>query len=209
MTTAPPPARQIRAEFDDETITVYQAFSPSIADPAIAAQHFVPPFSLSRTTWIKPSFLWMMYRSGWATKPGQERVLAVRLKRSGFERALLAACLSHFDPVVYADELEWQQRKAGSSVRVQWDPERGIRSEALAWRSLQVGLGGSAVVEYVDEWVVAIEDITDLVSRLRDLTVINEGELPGERSYPIPSAAAATIGASVAKPTTNLNTQST
>ncbi|WP_422570328.1 DUF4291 family protein, partial [Erwinia billingiae] len=28
-------------------------------------------------TWIKPSFLWMMYRSGWGMKdPGQKRILA-------------------------------------------------------------------------------------------------------------------------------------
>jgi hypothetical protein len=36
-------------------------------------------------TWIKPSFLWMMYRCGWATKPGQERVLAIQITREGFE----------------------------------------------------------------------------------------------------------------------------
>ncbi len=52
---------------------------------------------MERMTWIKPSFLWMMYRSGWATKPGQERVLAVELLRSGFEQALSEACLSSFD----------------------------------------------------------------------------------------------------------------
>ncbi|WP_141653813.1 DUF4291 family protein, partial [Erwinia billingiae] len=27
-----------------------------------------PPFSMTRMTWIKPSFLWMMYRSGWGMK---------------------------------------------------------------------------------------------------------------------------------------------
>jgi len=39
-------------------------------------------------TWIKPSFLWMMYRSGWATKPGQEHILATQITRDGFEWAL-------------------------------------------------------------------------------------------------------------------------
>jgi hypothetical protein len=46
-------------------------------------------------TWIKPSFLWMAYRSGWGTKPGQERVLAIKIKRSGFEWALMHSSLSH------------------------------------------------------------------------------------------------------------------
>jgi hypothetical protein len=52
-------------------------------------------------TWIKPSFLWMMYRSGWATKPGQEHVLAVEITRTGFEWALDHASLSHFDSAVH------------------------------------------------------------------------------------------------------------
>ena len=91
---APPPYRQIRARYDSETVRVYQAYRPEIADAAVAAGRFVPPFSLDRMTWIKPSFLWMMYRCGWATKPGQERVLAVDITREGFEWALSHSCLS-------------------------------------------------------------------------------------------------------------------
>ena len=41
-------------------------------------------------TWIKPSFLWMMYRCGWGLKEGQETVLAVEITREGFEWALRA-----------------------------------------------------------------------------------------------------------------------
>ncbi len=63
------PFRQVRAVFDDREITVYQAYSPRIAGPAVAAGTFVAPFSFTRMTWIKPSFLWMMYRCGWAAKP--------------------------------------------------------------------------------------------------------------------------------------------
>jgi len=63
--------RQVRAVFDEYAITVYQAYSPQIADTALSAGTFIAPFMRGRMTWIKPSFLWMMYRSGWATKPGQ------------------------------------------------------------------------------------------------------------------------------------------
>ncbi|HEX3787951.1 MAG TPA: DUF4291 family protein [Pseudonocardiaceae bacterium] len=91
------PFRQIRAEHTDRTITVYQAYPPVIADAALAAGTFVAPFRRERMTWIKPSFRWMAYRCGWATKPGQERVLAVRLSRAGFEKALTHSCLSHPD----------------------------------------------------------------------------------------------------------------
>ena len=58
--------RQIRAVYTTETITVYQAYSTEIAEPALAAGRFVPLFKWDGMTWIEPSFLWMMYRSGWA-----------------------------------------------------------------------------------------------------------------------------------------------
>jgi hypothetical protein len=76
--------KSIRAVFDDETITVYQAYRKEIAIPAVKNQKFVPPFKMERMTWIKPSFLWMMYSSGWATKEGQEHVLAIKITREGW-----------------------------------------------------------------------------------------------------------------------------
>jgi hypothetical protein len=58
------PTRQIRAQYDDSVIRVYQAYSDAIADVALERQTFVsPPFKMERMTWIKPSFLWMMYRA--------------------------------------------------------------------------------------------------------------------------------------------------
>lgn len=190
------PFRQVRAVYDQHTITVYQAYSPAIANAAVAAGRFVPPFRRERMTWIKPSFLWMMYRCGWATKPGQERVLAVRISRSGFEEALSSASLSHFDPMVYADHETWQRRKEISPVRVQWDPERDVRLEALPWRSIQIGLGGVAADRYVDDWVVGIEDITPMVERLRLLAPEDRRPLlPVETPYPLPASVAAGIGA--------------
>jgi hypothetical protein len=47
--------REIRADYDDATITVYQAYSAAIALPAVRHNRFVPPFSRDRMTWIKPS----------------------------------------------------------------------------------------------------------------------------------------------------------
>ena len=192
------PLRQVRAAFDDSTITVYQAYSPEIADAALAAGRFVSPFSRSRMTWVKPSFLWMMYRCGWATKPGQERVLAVRLSRTGFEQALSLACLSHFDPAVYPDHDAWQRRKETSPVRVQWDPERTAALDPLPWRSLQVGIGGDAVDRYVDDWVVDLHDVTPRVHQLAALSSPERVDLPAERPYPLPADLAGIIGVSPA-----------
>ena len=143
------PARQVRAVFDDRTVTVYQAYSPAIAEPALTAGRFVPPFKLDRMTWIKPSFLWMMYRCGWAAKPGQERVLAISISRDGFEWALAHSTLSHHDPGVYADHAEWAERAKAMPVRIQWDPERSLQLQPLSHRSIQVGLTGDAARHYV------------------------------------------------------------
>jgi hypothetical protein len=191
----------VRVVFDDRTITVYQAYSPAIADPAITAGRFVPPFKLDRMTWIKPSFLWMMYRSGWATKPGQERVLAIQVTRDGFEWALAHATLSHYEPGTHASQQEWAQRKTASPVRIQWDSERSLLLQPLPWRSIQIGLSGEAVRRYLDEWITSITDLTPLAERIHrhvssgDLSAA-QAEIPTEQAYPLPSSISARIGAS-------------
>ena len=198
MTT--PPFRQIRAAFDQSTITVYQAYSPAIADAAVGAGRFVPPFRLERMTWIKPSFLWMMYRCGWATKPGQERVLAIRLTRAGFEQALAQASLSHFEAPVHGDHAAWLEQQEASPVRVQWDPERDLDLNPLPYRSIQIGLGGSAARSYVHDWVTQLDDITDFVVALRDDRDRRAAELPREQPYPVSPAIEARLGMDSAGP---------
>jgi hypothetical protein len=197
------PARQIRAAYSAESITVYQAYPPAIARAAVAAGRFVPPFKPDRMTWIKPSFLWTMYRCGWAGKPGQEHVLAVEITRAGFEWALERACLSHFDPTHHPDRQAWARHLKASPVRVQWDPERSLRLGALPYRSLQVGLSGEAVDRYVNEWTVALTDVTPSVRTIHDLLGAGDQPaatalLPAERPYPLPAHVAAVIGASPA-----------
>ncbi len=185
------PARQVRALFDARTITVYQAYPPAIAEPAIAAGRFVPPFKPDRMTWIKPSFLWMMYRCGWATKPGQERVLAIQITRDGFEWALSNSSLSHHDPAVYASHHEWAARKNTTPVRIQWDPERSLLLEPLPWRSIQIGISGEAATKYVHEWITGLADITTTAHEIRDLIAAGDCHtartmLPVERTYELP-----------------------
>ncbi|WP_446220185.1 DUF4291 domain-containing protein [Micromonospora sp. IBHARD004] len=185
------PARQIRATFTADSITVYQAFPPEVAEAALAAGRFVPPFKRERMTWIKPSFRWMMYRCGWARKPGQERVLAVEITRAGFEWALAHACASGFDPRLHADRAVWRRQLRASPVRVQWDPERSLRLAPLPHRSLQVGLSGEAVHRYVDEWLVGLTDVTPVAWAIRDRLTAGDDAgaaalLPVERPYPLP-----------------------
>ncbi len=194
------PARQVRAVFDANTVVVYQAYSPAIAEPAIAAGRFVPPFKLDRTTWIKPSFLWMMYRCGWASKPGQERVLAITITREAFDWALTHSSLSHHDPAVYASHHEWVERKDSTNVRIQWDPDRSLLLEPLDHRAIQIGLSGEAARRYVKDWTESITDITSLAHEIHELVTargpaIAAKSLPSERPYPLSNQLKAIIGA--------------
>jgi hypothetical protein len=194
------PTRQIRAAATDATVVVYQAYPPAIAEPALAAGRFVPPFKRERMTWIKPSFLWMAYRSGWASKPDQERVLAIEITRTGFEWALAHACLSHFEPGTYADHDAWAATLQASPVRIQWDPERNLELAPLDHRSIQIGLAGEAAGRYVDEWIVGLTDATERFHRIRDLVAAGDHEeagtlLPREVPYPLSPELAARIGA--------------
>lgn len=191
MTSGERPYREVRAHHDDAAVTVYQAYAPAIADAAVAAGTFVAPFKRERMTWIKPSFLWMMYRAGWGTKPGQERILAVRITRAGFDRALASASLSHYEADVHGTHEAWLRAKQASPVRVQWDPERDAYLQPLPWRAIQVGLGPAVVGEYVDDWIVGIEDVTDLARR------VHQGDLAGvpeERPYPVAPDVATRLG---------------
>src|SRR5262245_5569752 len=92
----PSSGRHILACFDEESILVYQAFSAAIGMFAVHNGYFGGEFSYGRMSWIKPNFLWMMYRSGWGQSLGQEVVLAVRLRRSFFDSILELAVPSSF-----------------------------------------------------------------------------------------------------------------
>jgi uncharacterized protein DUF4291 len=185
------PLHQVRADYDRTTIVVYQAYRAEIAEPAVRAQRFVEPFSLNRMTWIKPSFLWMMGRSNWARKPGQEHILAVRITREGWETALSQAVLTGYTRGVHTDHADWERQMKYATVHVQWDPERTLTGAVLDARSIQVGLSRHVIAEYVNTWTTEIRDITPTVRKMADL--IKQGRkdraaehLPKERSYELP-----------------------
>ena len=182
---------EIRADYDRDTLVIYQAYSSAIADAALEAGRFVAPFSFHRMTWIKPSFLWLMHRSNWGQKSGQERILRVRIQRSGWEKALSLACLTSFVPGLFATPDAWAEQFAASVVHLQWDPERTLRGAGLPHNSIQVGLSRHIIREYVDEWITSIEDITPRVRKIYDLLHSGQADkakrhLPPERVYPVP-----------------------
>ncbi|WMW80306.1 DUF4291 domain-containing protein [Undibacterium cyanobacteriorum] len=181
----PQSGEHIMAHFDQDTIVVYQAYSGPIAEYALKHQRFGGAFSYQRMSWIKPNFLWMMYRSGWAQKQGQEFVLAIRLRRTFFDEILSKAVASSFGAANMDDEAQWRTALSNSEVRLQWDPDHDPFGNSCTRRAIQLGLRGSMLARYGQEKILRIEDITAFVQQQRrqrdlDLSLL---ETPAESIY--------------------------
>ena len=184
----PASGRCILGSYDESTVVVYQAFRPSIGHYAAEHGHFGGDFRLERMSWIKPGFLWMMYRSGWGTKPGQEVTLAIWLRRSAFDEILQQAVLSAFVPDLYSSEEQWRRALRGSTVRLQWDPDHHPSGQALPRRAIQLGPRGRTLARYAREWIVGIEDISSFVAEQRSHVNAKAHDrltTPSEAEYPI------------------------
>ncbi|EOC1289847.1 DUF4291 domain-containing protein [Cronobacter muytjensii] len=186
------PTNEIRAYYTDDFIRVYQAFSDEIAESALENKTFAsPPFSMSRMTWIKPSFLWMMYRSGWAKKDSkQKRILAIDISHTGFREMLKSGVLSSHGECHHNSLDNWRADIKKSDVIIQWDPERDIYLNKLNYRTIQIGLRNQAVEDYCKKWIINILDVTSHVEKMKEY--IDAGDiqsaislLPQERTYKI------------------------
>ncbi len=189
----PTSGKHIMAHYDDESIVVYQAYNPAIADFAVTNQRFGGPFSFSRMSWIKSNFLWMMYRCGWATKENQERVLAVRISRTGFDQLLHQAVHSAFLVSAYPDKDTWQDLVGRGDVRLQWDPDHDPYGAPQQRRAIQLGLRRSMLAAYATDWIIAISDITGFVHDQRTHVQkrnLDKLQLPLEREYSMPPSEA-------------------
>lgn len=200
--STPVPHRQIRAMYDGETITVYQAYKDTIADAAIASQKLnsSPDFKPGRMTWIKPSWSWMMYRAGYSFKdPGQARILALKMRRDDFISLLEQGVLTSHVPAARQDQQQRKgERERSIDVKIQWDPERSPKLEVLPYRSIQIGIPGALSTRWADTMIAAIEDVTDKARKLKkvideqpEITVqelIDLGLMPDEKPFPVPEA---------------------
>ena len=183
----PKSGRHILAQFDDDSVIVYQAYRPAIGHFAAQHGYFGGPFSLNRMSWIKPNFLWMMYRCGWATKEGQEVVLAVRLKRPAFDEILRRAVHSGFVPEVYENEAVWKAAVGRSEVRLQFDPDHNPSRAPVERRTIQLGLRSEILAKYARESLLGIEDVSDFVREQGENARSPFERLitPGEEVYPV------------------------
>ena len=142
-------------EWDDAGVFVYQAFNDTIADYAVKHQRFGgPAFNVKRMTWIKPSFAWVLYRSGYGHKHNQNRILKVKIPHESLAQ-ILGRC-------------QCRHGGGGSKGRVQWDPARDILTadgneprKMLRRRAIQIGISDELSEHYVNS-ILSIEDVTEL-----------------------------------------------
>lgn len=153
----------IMAQYDYEKIIVYQAYRKEIGEFAVKNQFFGGEFSLSRMTWIKPNFLWMMYRSGWGTKEGQEVTLAIHLKIETFRNYLAHSVYTSFDQTEGISHEEWRNELENSNIRLQWDPDHDPHGLKQERRAIQIGLRDDFIRSFAKEDILLIEDISQFV----------------------------------------------
>ncbi|MFK7060762.1 DUF4291 domain-containing protein [Flavobacterium oreochromis] len=170
----PQSGHHIMAQYDEEEIIVYQSYRREIGNFAAKNQYFGGAFSFDRMTWIKPNFLWMMYRNGWGTKEGQEVVLAIHLKLEAFEKYLENAVYSSFNQVEGMAMEEWQEAVKTSNVRLQWDPDHDPHGNKLERRAIQIGLRNEFIRSFSKNDIVKIEDISHFVSKQYQFVKSNE-----------------------------------
>ncbi|MBC9932309.1 DUF4291 domain-containing protein [Chitinophaga qingshengii] len=190
--TLPASGKQLIAQQADDTLVVYQAYRPAIANYAMAHQRFGGnTYSYDRMSWIKPNFLWMMYRCGWAVKEGQERVLAIHLPKKFFEKILAEAVPSSYKPHLFPEKNTWEAALQTKEVRLQWDPDHDPWGNKLERRAIQLGLKGSILEEFGQRQIVAIEDITDFVKEQHAVLLRDPDALlvPEEAVYPLEDVA--------------------
>ena len=171
----------------DEFIVVYQAYNKQIAEYATSNQKLGGNhFSYNRMSWIKPNFLWMMYRCGWAEKENQENVIAIWIKKSDFETILDNAVYSSFQENIYQNREQWQSELEQKEVRLQWYPDHDPFGNKQERRAIQLGLKGNILKTFGEQMIQKIENITDFVKTQKQYVSKNEIEnliVPTEKPY--------------------------
>ena len=191
------PNQKIYCAYDEEGVFVYQAFTPKIVEFAVKEGTFGKGFGLDRTSWIKPSFAWTLHRSEYATKHRMEAIAKIKIHHWAWLEILENSVQSHFDSRVYASELEWQAALKKAMVVCQWDPERGLDGKPLNRRAIQLGLRDSILPDYVEKYIIRVEDVTPLARLIVTIAKVRRTdfpEVPLEREYLVEEAIAKRLG---------------
>ncbi len=156
---------------DQDTYALFMAFSPEYLD----GNSFSEKLRLDRMSWLKTSLLWMLWRSNWGHKKGQERILQFEVSSSYLDEL--------FELAVYVDDIE-----GSPQVIRQDDPDR-IIIEKTWLRGRQgyfhksestphLGIRSSVLRDFAECFSTAgIEDITEIVQFIEEERPRNPEEI--------------------------------
>ena len=183
----PADPRVVCATFDPDEVVVWQAHSNEVADCALRHGRFGGrAWRTDRVTRFRLSLPSLLARNGWATREGRERILAVRLKREGFDTMLRQAVHAGYEPEIYATRNTWHLATRYGHVVVAWHPDVDPSGAELGRETLRMGIRDAALERFTREWVVGIEDWTPWVLENRRQACAS---LPVPRLAPYPLAA--------------------
>ncbi|MCP4442321.1 MAG: DUF4291 domain-containing protein [Aureispira sp.] len=191
----------VYAASDDEGVWVYQAFRPKIVEYAVQHGTFGKGFGLDRMSWIKPSLGWMLRRSKYATKHRMTAIAKIKLSHQGWLELLRQSIPTHFDANLFETEHQWQKALNNSHVIHQWDPERDLQGKRLQRQAIQIGLRADALLKYVQDYIIGVEDITDLaleIGKVAKLANPRYPKVPIEVPYALPQELMQSLSCSLA-----------
>jgi hypothetical protein len=184
VSAVPISGQVILAHQREEHLLVYQAYNHAIANFAVKHQYLGGShFKYSRMSWIKPNFLWMMFRCGWTSKENQERVLGLWIKKSDFDKILAEAVYSSYQEDIYGIREAWQKELEQKEVRLQWDPDHDLFGNKVERRAIQLGLKGRILESFGKEMISEIVDMTEIVKEQKqriDQGVLDKVLVPKE-----------------------------
>ena len=173
----PQKGKQIIGNKEEDNIIVYQAYNAEIVSYAIKHQKFGGnAYSFNRMSWIKPSFLWMMYRAGWGSKENQQNILAKTLPITHFKKTILKqATITSYDKTLFSSEEQWKSG-LNTEVRLQWDPDHDPHGNKQERKAIQIGMKGNVLKQFCTKWIIKIEDITKFVKQEHEKLLNNDLE---------------------------------
>ena len=181
----PDEGNHIICRLEQDNIILYQAFNSQITQYAMSNQKFGGQnYSFNRMSWIKPGFLWMMYRAGWASKENQQHILAITLPIVHFKKILAQATITSYNAQLFATAEEWKSELEKTEIRLQWDPDHDPFGTKEKRKAIQIGMKGEMLKKFCTEWLIKIEDITDFVKNEHPKVLkndLNELNVPYEQ----------------------------
>jgi len=189
---SPVEGRRVLAQFDDDAVWVYQAHGDELAAHALAQGRFGgAKWKADRLMRLRTSLPGVAVRSDWGRREGRGRILAIRLRRAGFDAMLRQAVYAHFHEKIYKSRRSWQLATRYAAVTVEWVPDTSPAGNPLTRERVRLGLRGPALRRFNEDWILGVVEVTDLVRSMRDAGT--EGEVPAEAPYPLPEDALATF----------------